>query len=375
MNTVRVLIVDDSRFMQQALRKLLASEPRIEVVGFAADGFEAIEKRKELNPDVITLDVMMPRLDGIETVRQLMSNAPVPIVMVSSYTAVGARYTVEALSLGAIDHVLKPGHSVSLDLELIAEELISKILMASRIRPIRNAPLTKKPVRKEVVDLEKLKKKPGPLPEVPLRKKNWKVDRPHLITIGASTGGPALLRYLFSRLPADYPIPIAAVQHITPSFHSELLRIFNRVTPLSVVSPHEGEKPQPGKIYLASPRAHLTINQNYRFRLIDSEPVDGHVPSATRLIESAARAYGSLALGMILTGMGTDGATGMRALAERGGQVYILEEASCVVFGMPKAVLDKGVPAEALSQVGLAEVLLNAAGYQTSEITVADRSG
>ncbi|MCD4733587.1 response regulator [bacterium] len=126
MNTIRVLIVDDSRFMQQALSKLFASEPRIEVIGFASDGFEAIEKRKELNPDVITLDVMMPRLNGIETVRQLMSNAPVPIVMVSSYTAAGARYTVEALSLGAIDHVLKPGHSVSLDLDLIAEELIPR---------------------------------------------------------------------------------------------------------------------------------------------------------------------------------------------------------------------------------------------------------
>jgi len=371
--TVRVLIVDDSRFMRQALSKLFASEPRIEVVGFAADGFEAIEKRKELNPDVITMDVMMPRLNGIETVRQLMNNAPVPIVMVSSYTAAGARYTVEALSLGAIDHVLKPGHSVSLDLDLIAAELISKVLLASRIRPVRNAPLTKPPIRKKTTDLEQLRKplktalKPSP------NRKNWKANRPHLIAIGASTGGPALLRYLFSQLPADYPIPIAVVQHITPSFHGELLRIFNRVTPLSVVSPREGEKPQPGHIYLASPRAHLTINRTFRFRLLVDEPVDGHVPSATRLIESAAEAYGSLALGMILTGMGTDGATGMRALAERGGQVYVLEEASCVVYGMPKAVLDEGVPAEALSKADLAEVLLNVAGYQSSE-TRAGRS-
>ncbi|MCD4732859.1 chemotaxis protein CheB, partial [bacterium] len=264
---------------------------------------------------------------------------------------------------------LKPGHSVSLDLALIAEELISKVLMASRLRPIRNAPLTKKPIRKKAIDPDKLKKPPKTALKPPLNKKNWKANQPHLIAIGASTGGPALLRYLFSQLPADYPIPITVVQHITPSFHGELLRIFNRVTPLSVVSPREGEKPQPGNIYLASPRAHLTINRNYRFRLVDGEPVDGHVPSATRLIESAAETYGSLALGMILTGMGTDGATGMRSLAERGGQVYILEEASCVVYGMPKAVLDEGVPAEALGKTDLAEVLLQVAGYQVATTT------
>lgn len=342
MDKVRVLIVDDSAFVRRSLAAIVDTDPRLEVAGFAADGNEAVERVRELRPDVVTMDVVMPRLNGIDAVRRLMNTDPVPIVMVSSYTEKGAAYTVEALSLGAIDCVLKPERSVSLDLHLIAEELIAKLLLASRIKPVRyarlgeTAPPRHRPAREA---LRRLGVPPEPEPKPGYE----------FIALGASTGGPAVLRRLLSRLPADYPLPVALVQHITPSFFKELLSIFERVCPLPVKRGEEDEPVRPGVIYLAAPGSHLVVDQGRRFRLRVGEPVSGHQPSASVLIESAARIYGPAAVGIILSGMGDDGARGMKALDERGGATYVQDEASSVVYGMPKAVLDAGVQARSVS--------------------------
>jgi len=351
MPRIRVLVVDDSAFMQKALANVLSAEPLIEIVGFAGDGYEAIELREELNPDVITMDVMMPRLNGIEAVRHLMNYAPVPIVMVSSYTNQGAKYTVESLSLGAIDCVLKPDSSISLDIHLIQEELIKKVLQASRIKTIRSAPIGG--------NVGKSKAKTTETPDAAKSRINAKESeagkfneleaKPKFIAIGSSTGGPAILRHLLTTLPHDYPIPIAIVQHITPSFFNELVNIFNRVSNLKVKRVENRERPQKGTVYLASPRAHSILDDSRYFRLSSGDVVDGHIPSASVLIKAVADTYNRFGMGVILSGMGSDGASGMRALADRGGATYVLDEASSVVYGMPQAVIDAEVNPEIIS--------------------------
>ncbi len=351
-NTIRVLIVDDSAFVRRSLARIVTTDPRLEVAGFAADGNEAVAKVRELRPDVVTMDVMMPRMDGIEAVRRLMNTDPVPILMVSSYTEKGAAYTVEALSLGAIDCVLKPERSVSLDLHLITEELIAKLLLASRIRPVRNARIGEEDRRRNSASAAKS--------TIQRRPRRWSETLPEsaepilrFIALGSSTGGPAVLRRLLALLAPDFPLPLAIVQHITPSFFNELVAIFDRVCPLTVKRAEEGESALPGRVYLAAPRSHLVVDERRRFRLRTGEPVSGHLPSASVLIESAARVYGTHAAGIILSGMGDDGAAGMKHLAERGGRVYVQDEASSVVYGMPKAVLDAGVNAVSVPAAGL----------------------
>lgn len=370
---VRVLVVDDSNFVRRTLAGLLDADPRLEVVGFAADGAEALTRVNELRPDVVTMDVVMPRMDGIEAVRRLMNTNPVPVVMVSSYTKQGAAYTVEALSLGAIDCVLKPSRSVSLDLHLIAEELIAKVLLASRIRPVRFAPLERRETVERAAEKTTAEASPTtaktPRAAAPTKRRRPPPrdddERPvRIIAVGASTGGPALLRRLLAALPADYPVPVAVVQHITPSFYEELLRIFQRVCALEVRRPVDGERVVPGRVYLAAPRSHLQVDDKGRFRLLTADPVAGHIPSATVLLESVARAYGAGAAGVILSGMGADGAAGMRELERAGGAAYVQDRLSSVVWGMPSAVLEAGVRAATVSAFELSGLFLKLAGRQ-----------
>ena len=368
---VRVLVVDDSNFVRRSLANLLGADPRLEVIGFAADGNEALAKVRELRPDVVTMDVIMPRMNGIEAVRRLMNTDPVPVVMVSSYTRQGAAYTVEALSLGAIDCVLKPTRSVSLDLHLIAEELIAKVLLASRIRPVRYAPIgekeetgkTDKPVPEQTETRISTPKTTASITVESAPIPAPRTSQTSFIAIGASTGGPALLRRLLASLPADYPVPVAVVQHITPSFYEELVRIFDRVCPLDVCRPVDGERPKPGKVYLAAPRSHLQVDDRRRFSLLTAEPVAGHIPSASVLLKSVASAYGIGSVGVILSGMGSDGVDGMKEIERVGGGAYVQDRLSSVVWGMPSAVLEAGVDANIVSAVELPELFRRLAEY------------
>jgi len=243
-----------------------------------------------------------------------------------------------------------------LDLHLIQEELIRKVTQASRIRTIRSATISNKARKREEISAKHsvLPRKPGKLgsrsfKDVP--------TKPMFIAIGSSTGGPAILRNLFTILPGDYPIPIAVVQHITPSFFNELVNMFNRVSNLKIKRVEDGERPQKGTVYIASPNSHSVLDNYRRFRLSTGDTVNGHIPSASVLIETVADNYNKFGMGIILSGMGTDGATGMRALADRGGLTYVLDESSSVVYGMPQAVIDAEVNPGIISSKELPKLL------------------
>jgi two-component system chemotaxis response regulator CheB len=324
---IRVLVVDDSAVMRGIMSRIINSQPDMTVTGLANDPVVAMERLRRSPPDVITLDVEMPRMDGLEFLGQLMQSQPLPVVMVSSHTARGADTTLRALELGAVDFVAKPQLATPEMLELYAEEVAQKVRAAASARVERVAP------RRQAERLVA-----GP------------VAANKLIVIGASTGGVEALREVLTPLPAGMP-PILVVQHMPAGFTRNFAHRLNAMCEISVKEAEDREPLQPGCAYIAPGGMHLTTapsGKGLAARLSLDPPVNRHRPSVDTLFRSAARAAPGRCIGVMLSGMGADGARAMRELRDAGAHNIAQDEASCVVFGMPKQAIAENAVHEVL---------------------------
>ncbi len=324
MKKIRVLVVDDSALVRQMLTEGLGKDPRIEVVGAASNPYQARDKILQLNPDVMTLDVEMPRMDGVAFLRKLMPQRPMPVVMVSSLTEAGAQTTLDALAAGAVDFVTKPASGLSQALPRMLRELCSKIVIASVAR-VKAVAAPKQP------------------PSV-IRSHSLTNSTDKVIAIGASTGGTEALRRVLARLPADTP-GIVVVQHMPPKFTHTFAQALNDACQMSVKEAESGDRVMNGRVLIAPGGMHMHVRRSggqYNVFTSDGEKVNGHRPSVDVLFDSVAKYVGSNAVGAILTGMGGDGAAGMLRMRQAGARTVAQNEESCVVFGMPKVAIEMG---------------------------------
>jgi two-component system, chemotaxis family, protein-glutamate methylesterase/glutaminase len=329
-NRIRVLIVDDSALVRRILTELLSVDHELEVVGTASDAYMAREKIKQLNPDVLTLDVEMPKMDGVTFLRNLMRLRPMPVVMVSSLTEAGAEITLDALSVGAVDFVSKPKIDLAATLSEHGEELRFKLKAAARarVRPYTGrATLPDDPPPKHSAD--------AVLGKTPPPRKLRTTDR--IIAIGASTGGTEAIKEVLMQCPADTP-GIVIAQHIPKAFSTPFARRMNSCSPMTVYEAEDGQQILPGHVYIAPGDRHLLVVRDgarYVCRLDDGLPVNRHKPSVDVLFRSVAQQAGANAIGVILTGMGKDGALGLKEMREAGSPTIAQDEATSVVWGMP----------------------------------------
>jgi two-component system, chemotaxis family, protein-glutamate methylesterase/glutaminase len=336
---IRVLVVDDSALVRSLLAEIIDRQGDMACVGAAADPLIAREMIRELNPDVITLDVEMPHMDGIEFLSRLMRLRPMPVVMVSTLTQHGAALTLRALELGAIDFVAKPAIGVGDGLALLADEISAKIRIAARAQLQRAGATAPTSV-------------PAALGRVSTEK---------VIFVGASTGGTEATKQLLLQLPADAPA-LLITQHMPSGFTRGYARRLDGLCPIAVKEASDGERVLPGHAYIAPGGQHLSIERSgaaYVARVRDGEPVNRHKPSVEVLFDSAARVVGPHALGVMLTGMGADGARAMRRMREAGSWNVAQDEASCVVFGMPREAIAAGAVHEVLPLSAIAPRLLS----------------
>mgnify|MGYP001096026527 FL=1 len=344
----KVLIVDDSAVVRQMLSEILDSDPGIDVVGTAADPLLAREKIKRLAPDVITLDVEMPRMDGLAFLENLMRLHPLPVVMISSLTERGADTTLQALALGAVDFVSKPKFDVARGLQAYAEEIIGKVKMAARSR-VRT--LVRPPTPRITLD--------AVAPKAPPRSIQFRTtDR--LIAIGASAGGTEALRVVLEGMPADAPA-VVLTQHLPATFSTPFAERLDRHSAMSVREASDGEAVLPGHAYLPPGGKHLRIIRDgarWRCRVDDGPAVNRHKPAVDVLFRSVAESAGANAIGAILTGMGDDGARGLLDLRNAGAPTLVQDEATSVVWGMPGAAFKLGAAEEMVPLERIAERLM-----------------
>lgn len=340
MKKIRVLIVDDSAFMRMVLKDIIDNAPDMEVVGLARDGLEAVEQAIKLKPDVMTLDVEMPKLNGLEALKLIMAKQPTRVIMVSSLTEEGAAITLEALSIGACDFVTKPSGSISGDIRKLSDVLLEKIRNAMNIDPL------------------KIKTKPR------ITRTTLRVSKPvtnKLVIIASSTGGPRSLEQIIPRLPGNFPAPILIVQHMPKGFTRSLAERLNRNSELTVVEAEDGMEIQPHRVYVAPGDFHMGVRSRNSSVVIylDSGPKINNVrPAADYTIDKAAEIYKEKTILVVLTGMGRDGTKGAFKVKHYGGIVIAESEETCVVFGMPKSVIKEGYADYVLPAYSIAEKLV-----------------
>jgi two-component system chemotaxis response regulator CheB len=346
MKPIRVLVVDDSALVRQVLSSIFAETPDIEVVGVAHDPYMAREKIKQLNPDVLTLDVEMPRMDGVTFLGNLMRLRPMPVVMVSSLTEQGADVTLRALEYGAVDVVAKPKLDVAQGLKEYAEEITAKVRMAAgvKVRALERRSAGGDGERvpaKHSADV--VLAKPG------ARRHFKTTDR--VIGIGSSTGGTEAIKDVLAGLPPDMP-GIVITQHIPAAFSAPFARRVDGLTALTVVEAVDGQQVLPGHVYIAPGDRHLLVVRDgarYVCRLNDGPPVNRHKPSVDVMMRSLAQNVGPNAVGVMLTGMGADGAEGMGEMKAAGAPIIVQDEKTSVVWGMPGEVVRRGFADEVLA--------------------------
>jgi two-component system chemotaxis response regulator CheB len=336
---VRILIVDDSAYVRKVIRQMLSRSPFLEVVGTARDGKEALEMAAELEPDVITCDLIMPELDGVGFIKAQMARRPVPIVVVSVASESG-ELVLAALDAGAVDFVQKPTALATERVLEIADELIEKVKAAAASRPS---------IGRQI---------PRPVVVRPAAAKS--VD---IIVIGISTGGPQALKQLIPRLPAELAVPIAIVLHMPVGYTELYARKLNEQSALTVLESQGGEIVTRGNVYLAPAGRHLTVRRTPTGDVVthlDVRPLDSlYRPSVDSLFQSAADAYGARVLGIVMTGMGSDGREGAAWIKAKGGSVLTESEASCVVYGMPRSIVEAGLSDGAVPLDQMADALLS----------------
>jgi two-component system, chemotaxis family, protein-glutamate methylesterase/glutaminase len=318
---IKVLVVDDSRVLTKIVSRILESDPALHVIGTAANGREAIEKVESLKPDVVTLDIEMPIMDGIEALRHIMATNPLPVIMLSTLTRDHADITMEALAIGACDFVTKDfSNSLLADKQ---QELINKV----------------KDVAKNKVRLLLRGLKPQDRPVLSAPRSSAKRE---IVSIGASTGGPPALQYILSHLPKEFPVPVVVAQHMPRLFTQSFAERLNKISKVTVKEAEDKEPLQPGVVLIAPGDTHLVLRKGRRQATVDLVKDDRYIyrPSVDLLLSSTAAVFESRSAGLILTGMGNDGLAGMTELKAKGGYVIAQNEETCVVYGMPKAVVN-----------------------------------
>jgi two-component system chemotaxis response regulator CheB len=341
---VRVLVVDDSALMRKLIPIILSRDPSIEVVGTAMDGAFALKKIEELQPDVVTLDLEMPRMDGMETLRLIMRRAPLPVIMFSTHSKEGAYSTFKALALGAIDFVAKPKDAAAGNLDAIAGQLIEKVKVAKRAGGKR---LQIPPVEEQPQSSKKSSRNPHPPNRV--------------IAIGISTGGPNALQFVLSQIPAEFTGTILVVQHMPEGFTEMFAKRLDECCELEVQEARSGDLLLAGRVLICPGNRHMMVRRMPRGDmavLSDSPHVNGHRPSADVLFHSVAQEFGPSAVGIIMTGMGEDGAEGLGAIKNSGGMTIAQSEDTCVVGGMPRAAISKGFASKVIPLDALANFLV-----------------
>ncbi|MFV9509839.1 protein-glutamate methylesterase/protein-glutamine glutaminase [Tepidibacillus sp. LV47] len=337
MKKVRVLVVDDSFFMRKLISDLLAKSGLIEVVDTAKDGMEAIEKIKKFKPDVVTLDVEMPKMNGLEALAEIMRSFPVPIIMVSSLTKVEADTTIQALQFGAFDFIPKPSGAISFDIGKVKDELVDKILIASKQK--------EKWIGQWNMMRRGLIRKPRQL-EKSIEKVNGNGSIEGIVAIGTSTGGPKALQEVITKLPKNLPYAVLIVQHMPAGFTKSLANRLDSLSQIRVVEAEDKQPLQPSTAYIAPGNYHMIVKRQsnqYIIRLNQNEPIGGHRPSVDVLFKSLADVPLNKVL-VIMTGMGSDGTKGLQSLNKEKNVMMIAEdESTCVVFGMPKSAIKSGV--------------------------------
>lgn len=351
---VRVIVVDDSAVMRKLIPGLLERDKGIEVVATAIDGDFALSKIEQLKPDVVTLDVDMPRMDGITTLGQIVSRYSIPVVMLSSLTSRGAALTMQALEMGAVDFICKP--KASAQIAGMADELISKVKSASSAKVMTYKGLVSQ--RPSGTG----QRNPGEAFPVPA----YRSDCTGLVVIGASSGGPHALRYLLPKIPSDFGVPILIVQHMPESFTSMLAKWLNEMCEIEVCEAREGDIAVPGKALIAPGTSHLKVKRKSNgageVLLERGRPVNGHIPSVDVLFKSVAKEYGPGAMAIIMTGMGSDGAEGIGEIRKAGGHTLAQDRESSAIFGMPKVAIERGYIDKVLSLTDIPEYLVSSAG-------------
>lgn len=345
---IRVLVVDDSAFMRKAITAMLQEDPEIKVIATARDGVEAVELAEKLKPDIVTLDVEMPRMDGITALKEIMQKCPVPVIMLSSLTTDGAKVTLEALELGAVDFIPKNLAELSVNIVKIKGILLEKIKTIARKGIVRKRPL------RQTVEV----------PRMEILKTRITGERKvGIVSIGTSTGGPKALQEIIPKLPKDFPTPVVIAQHMPPNFTKPFAERLDQLSQLSVKEAEEGEPLKPGIVYIAPGRGHMKINRRgIETYVTISEDREEFIyrPSVDVLMSTVAECYPGRTLGVILTGMGSDGAKGCRKIKETGGRVFAQSEDTCVVYGMPRAVVEAGLADKVVPLEEMAGEIINA---------------
>jgi len=327
---IRVLVVDDSEFQREVVTRILESDPEIHVIGHAGDGLEAVDKAVQLRPDVITMDIRMPLMDGLDATREIMATRPTPIVVVSTTVREEQKFTFSCLSRGALDFV-----PITPDAEISADELISKVKMCSTIGVITHPMIRRKNGTSRISQTQKTY---------------------DMVSIAVSTGGPLALQEILAALPRDFPVPGVVVQHIPKGFSESLVEWLSSQSRIEVVAAAEGEEPRPGCFHVAPSDTHMVVGSDAKIQLLtDDIPRHYHKPSADILLESVAGCYRDRSIGVILTGMGKDGALGMRAIQHAGGYTIAQDEATSVIYGMNTSSLWKTIHPQGSRRRALSE--------------------
>ena len=363
---IRVLVADDSAFMRKVLCSIIAADPALEVAGEARDGREAVSQSEALNPDVITMDINMPHMDGLQATEVIMSSKPKPIVIVSSESRDGADITLKALELGAIDFVAKPSSGIDLDMNSVRDEMSRKIKMASKVRVVRTAVKTKlaqeiassaprvdaslpsgyaqnaEAAQQATIAAAKAQASTtafGSGASVGAVRSSGKFP---LVVIAASTGGPATLMKFIPNFPKDFPGAVLLVQHMPGSFTTQFAQQLAEASAIKVKEAEPGEIMQAGNLYLCPGSSHMRVSQTGRLTLDEGARINGYRPCADVTLETAADFAGNMGIGVVLTGMGNDGCKGVQRIKSVGGHVIAQDEATSVIFGMNAEAIKTG---------------------------------
>ena len=356
-NKIRVLVADDSALMRKLIPYLLNRDSEIEVVATAADGLLSLKKADQYKPDVITLDVDMPRMDGLTALKHIVAEYKIPVIIVSSLTGAGAEVTIKALELGAMDFITKPRDTLSTHIGDIADELIKKVKAVARVSPARLL-------------------LPAPI-SYPASKAPKSITRTanRIVAIGISTGGPNALTYILPTLPADMQAGLLIVQHMPAGFTEVFASRLNNISAIEVKEARDGDMVLPGRAIIAPGGRHIKVKRTNLGPVVivnDSAPVNNHKPSVDVLFGSVASEYGSDSVGIIMTGMGEDGAAGLGQIKDAGGITIAQDEASCIVYGMPKAAIDRGYADRVVSLGDMSEAIIESASSLKDKLHAAE---